>query len=142
MTFLKYLPWILVVLVGAALAWVLFAQPMGPNMGTISLGRIIDESPRAQELNQMLSDRYKELIAEFSTEQDQEVTSEERAAKEREAYSQYLAYRQELEVKFQKEVDEAVRKVAKDKGLSIVVDSDVVRYGGTDLSDEVIARLR
>ena len=142
MTFLKYLPWILVVLVGAALAWVLFAQPMGPNIGTISLGRIIDESPRAQELNQMLSDRYMELVAEFSTEEDEEVTAEERAAKEREAYSQYLAFRQELEVKFQKEVDEAVRGVAKDKSLSIVVDSDVVRYGGTDLSDEVIARLR
>lgn len=141
MTFLKYLPWILVVLVGAALAWVLFAQPMGPNIGTISLGRIIDESPRAQELNQMLSDRYEELITQLNTEQDEE-TPEERAVREREAYSQYLAYRQELEVKLQKEVDEAVRNVAQDKNLRIVVDDDVVRYGGTDVSDEVIARLR
>ena len=66
----------------------------------------------------------------------------DRAALERQAYGEYLAYRQELELQLEKEVNAAVREVAEDKGISVVLDSDVIRYGGIDLTDEVIRKLK
>lgn len=139
---MKYLPWVLVVVLAALLVWGFVTQPMGATIGTVNLARIVDESPRAQELNELLSKRYDELITEFNlgTEPTEEET--DRAERERQAYAQYLAYRQELEQEFQEEVDGAVQEVAKSKKVTVVVDEDVVRYGGTDLTGEVIKRLK
>ena len=47
----------------------------------------------------------------------EETPEDERADRERQAYSAYLAYRQELEAQLQVEVDEAVRAVAQDQGI-------------------------
>lgn len=138
----KYLPWVAIVLLGAALAWALWGTSADPQIGVVDLVQIIDESPRAQELNRMLMERYNELVAELNKTVDEETPEEERAEQERQAYAAYLAYRQELETQLQVEVDEAVRAVANDKGIKLVVDSDVVRFGGVDLSSEVIARLK
>lgn len=139
---MKYLPWGLAVLLAAVALWGVFGQPAGETIGTVNLARVVDESPRAQELNQLLSDRYDELIAEFDLESEAEEGDVERANRERQAYTQYLAYRQELEIKFQEEVERAVREVAQTKKVTVVVDDDVVRFGGNDLSDEVIKRLK
>lgn len=138
----KYLPWTGMVLLGAALAWIVWSMPSAQQVGVIDLVKIVDESPRAQELNRMLMEKYNELVAQLNEAVDDETPDEERANRERQAYSEYLAYRQELEAQLQVEVDEAVRAVAKDKGMILVVDRDVVRYGGEDISDEVISRLK
>lgn len=139
---MKYLPWGLAVLLAAVALWGIFGQPAGETVGIVNLARVVDESPRAQELFQLLSDRYDELIDEFDLESEAEEGDTERADREREAYTQYLAYRQELEVKFQEEVERAVREVAQAKKVTMVIDEDVVRFGGNDLSDEVIKRLK
>lgn len=139
---MKYLPWVLVALLAGLLVWGFMARPMETTIGTVNLARIVDESPRAQELSELLSKRYNELITQFNLGTEPTEEDVDRAERERLAYSQYLAYRQELEQKFQEEVDRAVREVAKDKRATVVVDDDVVRYGGTDLTDEVIKRLK
>ena len=115
--------------------------PTGETVGTVNLGRIVDESNRAQTLNQMLSDRYNELITRFNLEAEPTEDDVDRANRERQAYAEYLAYRQELEGQFQLEVDRVVQEVAQSESVTVVFDEDVVRYGGKDLSDEVIKRL-
>ncbi len=139
---MKYLPWGLAIVLAAVALWGVLGQPSGETIGTVNIARVVDESARAQELNQLLSDRYDELIAEFDLESEVEEGDAERADRERQAYTQYLAYRQELEIKFQAEVERAVKEVAQMKKVTIVVDDDVVRFGGNDLSDEVIKRLK
>ncbi|HHY14751.1 MAG TPA: hypothetical protein GX521_01615 [Firmicutes bacterium] len=139
---MKYLPWGLAILLAAVALWGVLGQSSGETIGTVNIARVVDESARAQELNQLLSDRYDELIAEFDLESEAEEGDTERADRERQAYTQYLAYRQELEVKFQAEVEKAVQEVARAKKVTVVVDDDVVRFGGSDLSDEVIKRLK
>lgn len=139
---MKYLPWGLVIVLAGALAWSFMAQPMSGAIGTVDMGRVVDESARAQELNDMLSERYDELIAEFNLEGEPEEEAPDRVERERQAYARYLAFRQELEVKFQEEVDRSVQKVAQNKKLKVVIDDDVLRYGGEDLTDEVIKQLK
>ncbi len=138
---MKYLPWVLVIVLAAAALWGFLGRSPGERVGIVDLARIVDESPRAQELNQMLSDRYDQLIAEFELDTEGEAGDPERANRERQAYTQYLAYRQELEIMFQEEVEQAVREVAQAQDITVVIDGDVIRFGGVDLSDEVIKRL-
>lgn len=140
---MKYLPWVLVVLLAAVAVWGFTMQPLGGAVvGTVNLTQIVDESPRANELNQLLSKRYNELITEFNLAEEPTEEDQGRADRERLAYSKYLAYRQELEEKFQAEVDEAVQEVAKKEKVAVVVDEDIVRFGGKDLTEEVIKRLK
>lgn len=141
---MKYLPWILGALLIMGLAAVLLTNPLQPRVGTIDIGRVIDESPRARELNQQLTDRYNELIDDIQADEEHSegLAEEEQAEREREAYSEYLRFRQELEEQFEREVQNAVRDVAQAKRLTVVIDEDVVRFGGVDISDEIIQRLR
>ncbi|HHT69410.1 MAG TPA: hypothetical protein GXZ85_09170 [Firmicutes bacterium] len=138
---MKYLPWGLAGLLALALVWALMVAPADEVVGTVNLGRIVDESARAQHLNQLLSERYNELITRFDLGSEPEEDDVDRANREREAYAEYLSYRLELETQFQSEVDAIVREVAKNENITIVLDEDVVRFGGKDLSDEVIKRL-
>ena len=41
-----------------------------------------------------------------------------------------------------KTVNDAVQKVAKQKGITVVVNKSLVYYGGTDLTSEVIAAVK
>lgn len=138
---MKYLPWALVGLLAIALVWGLMTRPEPERIGTVNLMRVVDESPRAQELNQMLSDRYQELLTRFDLESEPSEDDVDRATRERQAYAEYLAYRQELELQLQQEVDAVVKDVAQRQGVTVVLDSDVVRFGGRDLTDEVIRKL-
>lgn len=139
---LKYLPWALASLLALALVWALLAGPTGQAVGVVNLMRVVDESPRAQELNELLAQRYQELLTRFDLEDEPTEGDVDRAARERQAYAEYLAYRQELELQLEREVNAAVKEVAERKGISVVLDSDVIRYGGTDLTDEVISKLK
>jgi outer membrane protein len=137
----KYLPWGLVGLLALALVWFFLAAPEAEGVGTVNLTRIVEESARAKELNQMLSDRFDELLTRFDLESEPDEEDVDRANRERQAYSEYLAYRLELETQFQAEVDAAVREVAEGEKVKVVLDEDMVRYGGKDLTNEVIKRL-
>jgi len=138
----KYLPWGLVALLALALIWSFWAGAPAETIGTVNLTRIVDESARAQNLNQKLNDRYNELITQFNLEEEPDEDDPGRADRERQAYAEYLAYRQDLEVQFQQETDRVIREVAENSRVSVVVDEDVIRFGGHDLSDEVIKRLK
>lgn len=138
----KYGSWVLVAVLSLLLIWSFWAAPTSQSMGTIDLNRIVEESPRAHQLNQLLSERFEELILEFNLDVDEEDDEPDRPERERQAYSTYLAYRQELEIRFEQDVTEAVREVAKEQKVTLVLDEDVVRYGGVDLSSEVIKKLQ
>ncbi len=48
---------------------------------------------------------------------------------------------QELDQQADADIQEAVKKVAEAKGLSLVLVKDAVRFGGTDITDDVISKL-
>lgn len=139
---MKYLPWVLAGLLALALVWVVFAGVGREQVGVVNLMRIVDESPRAQELNELLAQRYQELLTRFDLEDEPTADDVDRSTRERQAYAEYLAYRQELELQLENEVNAAVKEVAESRGISVVLDSDVIRFGGTDLTDDVIRKLK
>jgi len=54
---------------------------------------------------------------------------------------QFAQRREELLGGLDKDIRSAVEQVAKDRGVSLVLDRTVVLYGGTDLTDAVVAKL-
>jgi Skp family chaperone for outer membrane proteins len=48
---------------------------------------------------------------------------------------------QELDQKASADMQEAVNKVVEAKGLTLVLVKDAVKFGGTDITDEVFGRL-
>lgn len=139
---MRYIPWLLVALCAIALIWFLANQTIPVHqVGLIDIGRILTESPQAQRLNQQLSEKYEQLVAQLQAE-DEELDEVAKAERERTIYAEYLRFRQELENQFQAALNKAIAEVAEAENLQLVLDEDLVRYGGRDISNEVIKRLQ
>lgn len=138
---MKYISWLLAALLLSIILSFSMRSPQPTlEIGLVNMGKIIDESPRAKQMTEQLTQRYNELLAEVQVKRE-EMDEEAQAELERSAYAAYLKFRQELETQFQIALDEAIANVAEAKNIKIVVDEELVRYGGKDLSSEVIRRL-
>lgn len=140
---MKYLPWLLTALLAGALIWVLSTQAVTVNnVGLIDMGKILSESQYAQRLNDQLSEKYDQLVAQLqASAESEEIDEEKKAEQDRALYAEYLRFRQELETQFQAALDRAIAEAAGDANLQLVLDVDLVRFGGRDISDQIIKRL-
>ncbi len=138
---MKYLPWLVTALLGLLIVGLLMWSPQGSIIGVINMGQIIEGSPKARELNLELSQRYNLLLDEIRT-GEEGLDEAAQADRERQVYAEYLRFRQELEEQFQIELDRAIASVANELNINMVVDEDVVRFGGKDITREIIAKLQ
>lgn len=49
---------------------------------------------------------------------------------------------EEMSVKLKSQVDEAIKSVAKEKTLDVIVDKQAVLFGGTDVTEDVIKKIK
>gem|GEM_PF-311252 len=140
----KYIPWLLAALCVTALVWVLSTKTVSPDhIGLIDMGKILSESQYAQRLNEQLAEKYEQLVAQLQSDSESDTVDEaEKAERDRAVYAEYLRFRQELESEFQAALDRAITEAAETANLQLVLDVDLVRYGGKDISSEVIKLLR
>ena len=113
------------------------AAPQASGIGYVDVGRAIQSHPNTANAQSELQREFETLQREF----------EERARnmndRERHQYSMQLQQRlQQKEATLfgaiQTNIEEVVRRVATARGLTIVVTSDIVIFGGTDITDDVI----
>jgi outer membrane protein len=143
MTLKKYFPWLLAALLALALIWALSTQAVSlSDVGLIDMGRVLSESDYAQRLNSQLTAKYDQLVAQLqAAAESEEIDENEKAEQDRAIYAEYLRFRQELETQFQQALDRAIAEAADEANLQLVLDVDLVRYGGKDISDDIIKRL-
>ncbi|NMB39237.1 MAG: OmpH family outer membrane protein [Firmicutes bacterium] len=138
---MKYVPWVLAALCILLVVGFWTDSLKTPSrIGLIDMGRILNESSHAIRLNEQLREKYEQLVAQLQNESDMD--EENRAEYERAIYAEYLRFRQELEDQFQAALDQAISEIASAKNLQLVLDVDLVRYGGKDVSSEVIEQLK
>lgn len=113
--------------------------PWGPRVGKIDITRIVNESPRAKKYQEQLNARYESLVAGL---QQNGLSEEELKRRKEEAYAEYQRLKSELEARLDREITAEVQRLAREKSLSVVLFKEAVRYGGIDLTDDVIARLK
>lgn len=81
-----------------------------------------------EELKKMLEQFQKDL----ATRQQQGMDLEDKKKRELD----------DLSAKFRVKVDDAIKAVAKDKKLDVVVAKEAVLFGGTDITDDVIKKIK
>jgi Skp family chaperone for outer membrane proteins len=138
---MKYVPWLLTALcILLVVGFWTDAVKTPQRIGLIDMARILNESSHAIRLSEQLREKYEQLVAQLQNESD--VDEETQAEYERAIYAEYLRYRQELENQFQAALDQAISEIASARDFQLVLDVDLVRYGGKDVSSEVIERLK
>ena len=137
-------PWSVIAgiaIIAALAAGTMWLRSPGSNVGVVDLARIVAESPLAQRYEKQLADKYKELQTQLEEEKTN-LDEKGREAREKELMAEYLQLKQELEGKLEKEIDEALANIARQKNLGIVVYREAVRYGGQDVTGDVVKALK
>ena len=137
-------PWSVIAgiaIVAALAAGTRWLRSPGSNVGVVDLARIVAESPLAQRYEKQLADKYKELQTQLEEEKTN-LDEQSREAREKELMAEYLKLKQELEGKLEKEIDEALAAIARQRNLGIVVYKEAVRYGGEDVTGDVVKALK
>jgi len=110
------------------------------TIGYVDLQKALDGHPRRAASERALQEFFQAKQREFQ-QRSRGLNATQRQELDRQLQQQFLTKREELFSGLDKDIRQAVEKVAKDRGVSIVLDRTVVLYGGTDLTDAVIARL-
>ncbi|MBM3470582.1 MAG: OmpH family outer membrane protein [Armatimonadetes bacterium] len=127
-----------IVIVGAALVQrqvPVFGQSF--EVGYVEMQRALESHPRKASSERALQEFYQAKQREFK-ERSKTMTAFQRQELDRQLQQQILERRNELLGGLDKELRAAVETVAKQAGVTVVLDRSVVLYGGTDLTDAVI----
>lgn len=124
----------------------LLVVPGGPvlgqsvNIGYVDMGKAIDSHPRRTSSERALQEFFQSRQREFQ-QRARRLNPVQRQELDRQLQQQFIQKREELIGGLDKDIRSAVEKVGKERGVSLVLDRNVVLYGGTDLTDAVIAQL-
>ena len=108
--------------------------------------KALEDTERARDAELKSLQEKKDLSAQESARlkelQDMQTKSKDAATAVAGDYEeQYQTKTQELHAKAVADLREAITTVAQDKGFTLVFDQAAVFFGGTDISDDVIAKL-
>lgn len=126
----------------AAMAVIAGCTPQGDNMGVIDMNEVIKESPKAQVYQNELDQKGAQIQEKYKAISDQKLSEEEKQKQQEAALQEFIDAKKQLEDKLNSEIEEAVKTVAKEKKLDIVFYKQSVRYGGVDITQEVVNRLK
>jgi outer membrane protein len=111
------------------------------TVGYVDMQRALDNHPRKASSERALQEFFQAKQREFQ-ERSKSMTAFQRQELDRQLQQQILDKRNELLGGLDRELRAAVEVVAKQAGVTIVLDRSVVLYGGTDLTDAVIRQIK
>jgi outer membrane protein len=111
------------------------------TIGYVDMPRALDSHPRKASSERALQEFFQAKQREFQ-ERSRNMTAFQRQELDRQLQQQILDKRNELLGGLDKEIRSAVEESAKQAGVTVVLDRSVVLYGGTDLTEAVIVRVR
>jgi len=118
-----------------------FAAPAGEAMGVLDINKLMAESPKVKTLQVQLDEKYMELRKQLDTEKPN-LTEEQFKQKQDEAFKTLLQTKLNFDAQIDESIRQAAAEVAKEKGLSLVVIKNSVTYGGTDITQDVLKKMR
>ncbi len=142
------LSWIIAILtvVVVAVAIVVLTRGGGPVLGqSLSLGytdmqRALESHPRKASSERALQEFFHAKQQEFQ-QRSKTMTPAQRQELDQKLQQDFIQRRTELLKGLDQDIRAAIEKVARAQGISIVLDRNVVLFGGTDLTPLVIKDL-
>ncbi len=110
------------------------------SVGVIDRDQVMSQHPDAQNVQNQFMAAVDEVQKDFEA-KSAGMNDQEKADYYAQCQQRLQQKQQELIDPLVKSVDEAVKKVADAKGLSVVIEKAAVVYGGQDITQDVISRL-
>lgn len=111
------------------------------KVGTVDFARIAQESTQAKQIAQDIQAKQAEIIERLAAAQ-QNQSAEEFAVTEQKAKREMQIFQMGKKQQFEALVESQAALLAKDKKLSIIMHKDAVHYQGTDVTEDLLARLK
>lgn len=111
------------------------------SVGYVEMQRALDNHPRKASSERALQEFFQAKQREFQG-RSKSLSAFQRQELDRRLQQEILEKRGELLGGLDKELRAAVETVAKQAGVTVVLDRSVVLYGGTDLTEAVIKQIK
>lgn len=125
----------------AGLGAVVLLAGCAPRVGVVESGRVLNESVLALSSQRQLDEREKAMAADLRLLSGQ-LSPQDLAARRQTHLRELAEMKQSLETQLNERIRVVVAEVAKQRRIQIVLVKEATRVGGTDITDEVIARLK
>ena len=116
------------------------ASAAGGNVGVIDYRQVMSQHPDLNNVEQQMQTAIADVKKEFE-EKSAGMNDQEKADYYQQSQLRLQQKQQELVAPIEQSIQDAIKKVADNKGLQIVVEKTAVIYGGQDISQDVINRL-
>ncbi len=116
-------------------------QADAASLGFMNVRAVFANYPDMQTTNAALNMERQKVQEEFDKQANGLSDSGKKALFEK-LNRQFMQRENQLLTPVREKLQKAVAKVAKAKGLDTVVDASVIIYGGTDITNDVIAQLK
>lgn len=111
-------------------------------IGTISTQKIMFQHPKFEQVQKQLKDISGKMQKDAQSAIDQEKDDKKKAQIYQQKRQELAQQEQKLMQPLFQDINIAIRTVANQKKLTVVVDKEAVFYGGIDITDAVIAELK
>ncbi|NLL37099.1 MAG: OmpH family outer membrane protein [Fretibacterium sp.] len=128
----------------ALMAGPVFAAPAAPvdSVGLVDMFGVVSQHPRIEEVNKELANISRQKENEAKAAADKESDPAKKAQAVQTKRMEFAREEQRLMEPIYKDCQQAVRKVAVDKKLSLVINKSAVLIGGIDITQDVVQELR
>nr|WP_282706928.1 OmpH family outer membrane protein [Natroniella acetigena] len=103
--------------------------------------RVWTESEQAANYQEKLNNKIEAIQEEYNQEAEG-LGEEEQFKKHQQAYEEINRLQEDLRNQFVAEIEQVVKEIAEEKELDMILDQQDVRYGGIDITDQVIEKLQ
>ena len=137
---------IAVVFIGSVVALALtqtgmgVASAAGGTVGVIDYRQVMSQHPDLSNVEQQMQTAIADVKREFE-EKSAGMNDQEKSDYYQQSQERLRQKQQELASPIEQSIDAAIKKVAENKGLQVVVEKSAVIYGGQDITQDVIGRL-
>ena len=114
--------------------------PQESKVGVLNMEKVLNESKRAEQLRDELSEIGTNLEKEYE-EKEKDLESDSKEEELDKIYQQFLQNKENLEGELNKEVSKVLETIAQEKNLDVVLLKQYVQFGGQDVTEETIKEL-
>lgn len=110
-------------------------------VGVVDTVRVLNESVRALQYQKQLDDREKQMVAELAAISSQ-VSKADLNARRARFLTELGQMKRDLEGQLTQQLSQVAKEVAKEDHLRVVLVKTPLSYGGRDITQQVIDRLK
>ena len=111
------------------------------NVGVVDMSRVQKEAPLVQQYKQKTEDKQKSIEKELQDAQ-QNMSAEDFQKKQQQAQQELNIFGASMQRQFMSDIQSKLGDIAKDKNVGIIVVKEAVPSGGSDVTDDLIAKLQ